>query len=108
MHDINNENAIRRFSDDGFPTKHTPLEVSESHDVRITLLHSSAHVSWSQSWSPFLFSSFRLLDHDMNRYKLPVEASFISHIQGLPTQTTPTGYVRPSCSTPVDMASFKY
>lgn len=68
MHDINNENAIRRFSDDGFPTKHTPLEVSESRDVRITLLRSFAHVSWLQSWSPCLFSSFRLLDHDMNRY----------------------------------------
>jgi 3-hydroxyisobutyrate dehydrogenase len=36
---------MKKFSDDGIPTKRSPLEVSESSDVVITMLPSSAHVS---------------------------------------------------------------
>ncbi|KAM0900568.1 hypothetical protein ACQ4PT_020558 [Festuca glaucescens] len=43
VHDVN-ENAMKKFSDDGIPTKRSPLEVSESSDVVITMLPSSAHV----------------------------------------------------------------
>ncbi|KAL6873788.1 hypothetical protein ACP4OV_013870 [Aristida adscensionis] len=43
VHDIN-ESAMKKFSDDGIPTKKSPLEVSESSDVIITMLPSSAHV----------------------------------------------------------------
>ncbi|VAI79944.1 unnamed protein product [Triticum turgidum subsp. durum] len=43
VHDIN-EVAMKKFSDDGIPTKRSPLEVSESSDVVITMLPSSAHV----------------------------------------------------------------
>lgn len=43
VHDIN-EDAMKKFSDDGIPTKRSPLEVSESSDVVITMLPSSAHV----------------------------------------------------------------
>jgi 3-hydroxyisobutyrate dehydrogenase-like beta-hydroxyacid dehydrogenase len=42
---FSNENAMKKFSDDGIPTKRSPLEVSESSDVIITMLPSSAHVS---------------------------------------------------------------
>jgi len=43
VHDIN-ENSMKKFSDDGIPTKQSPLEVSESSDVVITMLPSSSHV----------------------------------------------------------------
>uniref|UniRef100_A0A0D9WT82 3-hydroxyisobutyrate dehydrogenase n=2 Tax=Leersia perrieri TaxID=77586 RepID=A0A0D9WT82_9ORYZ len=43
VHDIN-ERTMKKFSDDGIPTKRSPLEVSESSDVIITMLPSSAHV----------------------------------------------------------------
>ncbi|KAL5199744.1 hypothetical protein ABZP36_020947 [Zizania latifolia] len=43
VHDTN-ENTMKKFSDDGIPTKQSPLEVSESSDVIITMLPSSAHV----------------------------------------------------------------
>lgn len=43
VHDVN-ENAMRKFSIDGIPTRRSPLEVSESSDVVITMLPSSAHV----------------------------------------------------------------
>lgn len=43
---FSNEDAMNKFSDDGIPTKRSPLEVSESSDVVITMLPSSAHVSW--------------------------------------------------------------
>ncbi|KAK3134357.1 hypothetical protein QOZ80_6AG0548070 [Eleusine coracana subsp. coracana] len=43
VHDIN-ESAMKKFSDDGIPTKQSPLEVSESSDVIITMLPSSSHV----------------------------------------------------------------
>ncbi|XP_066376208.1 probable 3-hydroxyisobutyrate dehydrogenase, mitochondrial isoform X2 [Miscanthus floridulus] len=43
VHDIN-ENSMKKFSDDGIPTKQSPLEVSESSDVIITMLPSSTHV----------------------------------------------------------------
>jgi len=36
---------MKKFSDDGIPTKQSPLEVSESSDVIITMLPSSTHVS---------------------------------------------------------------
>ncbi|XP_034590649.1 probable 3-hydroxyisobutyrate dehydrogenase, mitochondrial isoform X3 [Setaria viridis] len=39
-----NENSMKKFSDDGIPTKQSPLEVSESSDVVITMLPSSSHV----------------------------------------------------------------
>jgi len=42
---IRNENSMKKFSDDGIPTKQSPLEVSESSDVIITMLPSSTHVS---------------------------------------------------------------
>nr|CAB3494926.1 unnamed protein product [Digitaria exilis]CAB3494935.1 unnamed protein product [Digitaria exilis]CAB3494960.1 unnamed protein product [Digitaria exilis] len=44
VHDIN-ENSMKKFSDDGIPTKQSPLEVSESSDVVITMLPSSSHVN---------------------------------------------------------------
>ena len=40
-----NKNSMKKFSDDGIPTKQSPLEVSESSDVVITMLPSSSHVS---------------------------------------------------------------
>ncbi|KQK17120.1 hypothetical protein BRADI_1g32590v3 [Brachypodium distachyon] len=43
VHDIN-ESAMKKFSDDGIPTKQSPLELSKSSDVIITMLPSSAHV----------------------------------------------------------------
>jgi 3-hydroxyisobutyrate dehydrogenase-like beta-hydroxyacid dehydrogenase len=43
VHDVN-ENTMKKFSDDGIPTKLSPLEVSKSSDVVITMLPSSAHV----------------------------------------------------------------
>ncbi|KAM0862707.1 hypothetical protein ACQ4PT_045089 [Festuca glaucescens] len=43
VHDVN-ENAMKKFLDDGIPTKRSPLEVSESSDVVITMLPSSTHV----------------------------------------------------------------
>ncbi|CAL5040002.1 unnamed protein product [Urochloa decumbens] len=43
VHDIN-ENSMKKFSDDGISTKQSPLEVSESSDVVITMLPSSSHV----------------------------------------------------------------
>jgi len=43
VHDIN-ENSMKKFSEDGIPTKQSPLEVSESSDVVITMLPSSSHV----------------------------------------------------------------
>lgn len=43
VHDIN-ENSMKKFSEDGIPTKQSPLEVSESSDVIITMLPSSTHV----------------------------------------------------------------
>lgn len=43
---FSNEDAMKKFSEDGIPTKRSPLEVSESSDVIITMLPSSAHVSW--------------------------------------------------------------
>jgi 3-hydroxyisobutyrate dehydrogenase-like beta-hydroxyacid dehydrogenase len=44
---------MKKFSDDGIPTKRSPLEVSESSDVVITMLPSSAHVSWFHGQSLF-------------------------------------------------------
>jgi len=44
VHDIN-ENSMKKFSDDGIPTKQSPLEVSESSDVVITMLPSSSHAT---------------------------------------------------------------
>lgn len=35
---------MKKFSEDGIPTKQSPLEVSESSDVIITMLPSSTHV----------------------------------------------------------------
>jgi len=43
VHDVN-ESAMKRFSDDGIPTRQSPLQVSESSDVVITMLPSSSHV----------------------------------------------------------------
>jgi 3-hydroxyisobutyrate dehydrogenase-like beta-hydroxyacid dehydrogenase len=43
VHDVN-ENTMKKFSDDGIPTKLSPLEVSKSSDVVITMLPSSAHM----------------------------------------------------------------
>lgn len=51
---IRNENAMKKFSDDGIPTKRSPLEVSESSDVIITMLPSSSHVSRLYLESTFL------------------------------------------------------
>uniref|UniRef100_A0A0A9DDD0 3-hydroxyisobutyrate dehydrogenase n=1 Tax=Arundo donax TaxID=35708 RepID=A0A0A9DDD0_ARUDO len=43
VHDIN-ENAMKKFSEDGIPTKQSPLELAESSDVIITMLPSSSYV----------------------------------------------------------------
>ncbi|XP_077243880.1 6-phosphogluconate dehydrogenase family protein isoform X2 [Tasmannia lanceolata] len=41
---ISNQNAMKKFSEKGIPTKETPFDVAESSDVIITMLPSSSHV----------------------------------------------------------------
>jgi hypothetical protein len=62
---FSNENAMKKFSDDGIPTKRSPLEVSESSDVVITMLPSSAHVSW-------LHDEVTIPNHDMKSTVYPI------------------------------------
>ncbi|KAJ3679357.1 hypothetical protein LUZ60_017368 [Juncus effusus] len=43
VHDIN-ENNLKKFSQNGIPTKETPQKLAESSDVIVTMLPSSSHI----------------------------------------------------------------